>query len=102
MTDEEADNFEDYTERAQDTLAYRLMEHLASIGVITKERVCYLLWPPFELIEEAEMALAGLTQCFDPDVFAVEKPKANPDQVRLREEVRAAIEARGWPWEKSK
>jgi len=50
-----------YTERAEATLAYRLMEHLASIGVITKERVCYLRWPPTELIEDAEAALKDET-----------------------------------------
>lgn len=46
-----------YTERAEATLAYRLMEYLQSLGVITTEHVCYLRWPPIELIEDAEAAL---------------------------------------------
>ena len=100
--DDDEEQFENYTERAAETLAYRLMEYLEFLGVITAEHVNYLLWPPFELIEDAELSLAGLTQCSDPDVFAIEQPKANPDLVKLRAEVRAAIEARGWPWEQSK
>ena len=43
-----------YTERAGETLAYRLMEYLEFLGVITDEHVNYLRWPPFELIEDAE------------------------------------------------
>ena len=50
-----------YTERAEATLAYRLMEYLASLGVITKDHVCYLRWPPIELIEDAEAALKDET-----------------------------------------
>ena len=45
---------ERYTERAAETLAYRLMEYLEFLGVITDEHVNYLRWPPFELIEDAE------------------------------------------------
>jgi hypothetical protein len=50
-----------YTERAEATLAYRLMEYLESLGVITKDHVCYLRWPPIELIEDAEVALKDET-----------------------------------------
>ena len=50
-----------YTERAGATLAYRLMEYLESLGVITAEHVCYLRWPPIELIEDAEAALKDET-----------------------------------------
>lgn len=45
---------ENYTERANATLAYRLMEYLEFLGVITAEHVNYLRWPPIELIEDAE------------------------------------------------
>lgn len=48
---------ERYTERAEATLAYRLMERLESLGVIGKDHVSYLRWPPIELIEDAEKAL---------------------------------------------
>jgi hypothetical protein len=48
---------ERYTERAEATLAYRLMERLESLGVLTNDHVCYLRWPPIELIEDAEKAL---------------------------------------------
>ena len=57
MTEEEADNFENYTERAEATLAYRLMEYLEFLGLITKDHVAYLRWPPCELIEDAEKGL---------------------------------------------
>jgi len=46
-----------YTERAAETLAYRLMEYLEFLGVITADHVAYLRWPPIELIEDAEAAL---------------------------------------------
>jgi hypothetical protein len=46
--------FDNYTERASATLAYRLMEYLEFLGVITDEHVCYLRYPPIELIEDAE------------------------------------------------
>jgi len=46
-----------YTERAEATLAYRLLEYLEFLGVITAEHVCYLRYPPIELIEDAEKAL---------------------------------------------
>lgn len=46
-----------YTERAAETLAYRLMEYLAFLGVITDDHVNYLRWPPIDLIEDAEAAL---------------------------------------------
>lgn len=46
-----------YTERAGATLAYRLMEYLEFLGVITADHVAYLRWPPIELIEDAEAAL---------------------------------------------
>jgi hypothetical protein len=46
-----------YIERAEATLAYRLMEYLEFLGVITDEHVNYLRWPPIELIEDAEKAL---------------------------------------------
>ena len=52
---------ENYTERASATLAYRLMEYLEFLGVITDEHVNYLRWPPFELIEDAEAALEDKT-----------------------------------------
>jgi hypothetical protein len=48
---------ERYIERAGETLAYRLMEYLEFLGVITEEHVCYLRYPPIELIEDAEAAL---------------------------------------------
>jgi len=46
-----------YTERAAETLAYRLMEYLEFLGVISADHVAYLRYPPIELIEDAEMAL---------------------------------------------
>jgi len=46
-----------YTERAGETLAYRLMEFLEMLGVIDKYHVSYLRYPPIELIEDAEKAL---------------------------------------------
>lgn len=52
---------ENYTERAAATLAYRLMEYLEFLGVITDEHVNYLRWPPIELIEDAEAALKDET-----------------------------------------
>lgn len=55
MDDEE--QFENYTQRSEATLAYRLMEYLEFLGVITDEHVNYLRWPPIELIEDAEAAL---------------------------------------------
>jgi len=48
---------ERYAERAEATLAYRLMEYLEFLGVIGKDHVSYLRWPPIELIEDAEKAL---------------------------------------------
>jgi hypothetical protein len=56
MTEEEMDNFENYTERAEATLAYRLMEYLEFLGVIGKDHVSYLRYPPCDLIVDAEMA----------------------------------------------
>ncbi len=55
MDDDE--QFENYTQRSEATLAYRLMEYLEFLGVITDEHVNYLRWPPIELIEDAEAAL---------------------------------------------
>jgi hypothetical protein len=49
---------DDYTARAEATLAYRLMEYLEFLGVITDEHVCYLRYPPIELIEDAEKDLS--------------------------------------------
>jgi hypothetical protein len=46
-----------YIERAGETLAYRLMEYLEFLGVIGKDHVSYLRYPPIELIEDAEKAL---------------------------------------------
>jgi hypothetical protein len=46
-----------YTERAAETLAYRLMEYLEMLGVISADHVAYLRYPPIDLIEDAEMAL---------------------------------------------
>lgn len=57
MNDNEDEPFDNYTERAGETLAYRLMEYLEFLGVITAEHVCYLRYPPIELIEDAEKAL---------------------------------------------
>ena len=57
MTEEEIDAFENYDQRAEATLAYRLMEHLAFRGLITDDEVCHLRYPPFELIVDAEAAL---------------------------------------------
>jgi hypothetical protein len=48
---------ERYTERAEATLSYRLMRYLKRLGVLTDNDVCYLRWPPIELIEDAEKAL---------------------------------------------
>jgi hypothetical protein len=50
-----------YTERAAETLAYRLMERLEDLGVLSAELVNYLRWPPIELIEDAEAALKDET-----------------------------------------
>jgi hypothetical protein len=61
MNDNDDEPFDNYTERAEATLAYRLMEYLEFLGVITDEHVCYLRWPPIELIEDAEKALKGET-----------------------------------------
>lgn len=57
MNDNEDEPFDNYTERASATLAYRLMEYLEFLGVITAEHVNYLRWPPIELIEDAERDL---------------------------------------------
>jgi len=54
MNDNDDEPFDNYTERAEATLAYRLMEYLEFLGVITDEHVCYLRYPPIELIEDAE------------------------------------------------
>lgn len=62
MIDDDDDALPDrYTERAEVTLAYRLMEYLESLGVINKDHVAYLRWPPIELIEDAEAALKDET-----------------------------------------
>jgi hypothetical protein len=61
MNDNDEEPFERYTERASATLAYRLMEYLEFLGVITDEHVCYLRYPPIELIEDAEKALKDET-----------------------------------------
>jgi hypothetical protein len=61
MNDNDDEPFENYTERASATLAYRLMEYLEFLGVITDEHVCYLRYPPIELIEDAEKALKDET-----------------------------------------
>ena len=58
MIDDDETPFENYTERAAETLAYRLMEYLEFLGVITDEHVNYLRWPPIELIEDAEKDMA--------------------------------------------
>ena len=57
MTDDDDTLPDRYTERAEATLAYRLMEYREFLGVITDEHVCYLRWPPIDLIEDAEAAL---------------------------------------------
>jgi len=56
MTEEEIDAFENYDQRAEATLAYRLMEHLAFKGLITDIEVSNLRYPPCELIVDAEAA----------------------------------------------
>jgi len=56
MTEEEIDAFENYDQRAEATLAYRLMEHLAFRGIITDIEVSNLRYPPCELIVDAEAA----------------------------------------------
>ena len=56
MTDEEAEAFENYDQRAEATLAYRLLEHLAFRGVLTDIEVSNLRYPPCELIIDAEEA----------------------------------------------
>lgn len=56
-TDDDDTLPERYTERAAETLAYRLTEYLAFLGVITDDHVNYLRWPPIDLIEDAEAAL---------------------------------------------
>jgi hypothetical protein len=61
MNDNDDEPFDNYTERASATLAYRLMEYLEFLGVITEEHVCYLRYPPIELIEDAEKALKDET-----------------------------------------
>lgn len=57
MIDDDDIVFDRYTERAEATLAYRLMEYLEFLGVIGKDHVSYLRYPPIELIEDAEKAL---------------------------------------------
>jgi hypothetical protein len=57
MTDDDDTLPDRYTERAGETLAYRLMEYLEFLGVIGKDHVAYLRYPPIELIEDAEKAL---------------------------------------------
>ena len=58
MNDDDDDTLPDrYTERAAETLAYRLMEYLEFLGVITADHVSYLRYPPIDLIEDAEAAL---------------------------------------------
>ena len=52
---------ERYTERAAATLAYRLMDYLEFLGVLSADHVNYLRWPPIELIEDAEAALKDET-----------------------------------------
>ncbi len=59
--DEDDTAFDRYTERAGETLAYRLLEYLEFLGVINADHVCYLRYPPIELIEDAEKALKGET-----------------------------------------
>jgi hypothetical protein len=61
MNDNDDEPFDNYTERASATLAYRLLEYLEFLGVITDEHVCYLRYPPIELIEDAERALKDET-----------------------------------------
>jgi hypothetical protein len=61
MNENDEEPFDRYTERAEATLAYRLMEYLEFLGVITDEHVNYLRWPPIELIEDAEKALKDET-----------------------------------------
>jgi hypothetical protein len=61
MTDDDDTLPDRYTERAEATLAYRLMEYLEFLGVITADHVAYLRWPPIELIEDAEAALKDET-----------------------------------------
>jgi hypothetical protein len=56
VTDEEAEAFENYDKRAEATLAYRLLEHLAFRGVLTDIEVSNLRYPPCELIIDAEEA----------------------------------------------
>jgi len=48
---------ERYIERAGETLAYRLMDYLEFLGVIGKDHVSFLRYPPIEFIEDAEKAL---------------------------------------------
>jgi hypothetical protein len=56
MTEEQIDAFENYDKRAEATLAYRLMEHLAFMGIISDIEVSNLRYPPCELILDAEEA----------------------------------------------
>jgi len=56
MTEQEIDAFENYDLRAEATLAYRLMKHLAFRGIITDIEVGNLRYPPCELIVDAEAA----------------------------------------------
>jgi hypothetical protein len=61
MTDDDDTLPDRYTERAEATLAYRLMEYLEFLGVISADHVSYLRWPPIDLIEDAEAALKDET-----------------------------------------
>lgn len=61
---------ENYTQRAEATLAYRLMEYLEFLGVISADHVAYLRWPPIELIEDAEAALKDEATTNDRHVSA--------------------------------
>ena len=54
MNDDDEEQFENYTERANATLAYRLMEYLEFLGVITDEHVNYIRRPHIEFIKDAE------------------------------------------------
>lgn len=62
-----------YTERAAETLAYRLMEYLESLGAITADHVSYLRYPPIELIEDAEKALRD-------EIKEIPPPEGDGDQ----------------------
>ena len=81
-----------YTERAAETLAYRLMEYLEFLGVISADHVANLRWPPIDLIEDAE---AALRDDDTPDPLVEVLTDTFGASLIDADELRAALDARG-------